>query len=1148
MASFTNQITYYTGDASSYSSEITQLLTDAQKSVIARLESMNPDILHLFSGEVTVENDSGVTLDHTKVLNVRRGSYRAVPVNVQHKDLIVDSDSIYYALPQSPAYYIDKSKLYIKPAPEEGDGGTVDKVVYGAIDDANGTIASFPAEFYQAIVLYSAQGVLHMMMVALRDALPDDFDDESSAFDVVSDFELSETGYFSTAPAAPAVPDFGGAGDITDLGDIANLPSAPAYTKPTIGIVDEDIIIPTYPITHGTHDIDLSDSNALIELSVSQSLSLSSVNTLDMTGVTYPAYTAPTIGLAASNPDVTIPVLELGQLSLDLTDDNALIDIDLDTELEAPALTAAVTIGSFGSAPGYTAPEFDTPGYPTITDIDLTKAGNDLISLDAGDIEMLQDNGAIIGASTIDLTGIADHPEYTVPEFDTPGYPTLTDLDLTKDNELISFDAGDIEMLQDNGAIIGASTIDLTGIADVPEYTAPEFDTPGYPTLTDVKLTKDDNDLISIDAGDIAAPTTGQASLSYTETVPGYTAPTAPVVTSDESNPTLVTIASSLGEINDDQDEMDYAQWWNVLSELIEEEEDTELGQLQISKISAYVQAYGTMLQQYQAEAQNALNVFNKENVAYQAGLQVAVQNAQLLDSQYARDLQEYGTLIQQHQQEVTQAVQEWQLNNQRLIDKWTTEYSSRLQQYGVDVQNNLNLFNSLDTAYQKDLQVRIQDATFHDSRSQRAVQEYSSQIQQYSAQINNAVQEWQLNNQRLMDKWTTEYSSRLQEYSVNVQNNLNLFNALDTAYQKDLQRRIQEATFHDSRSQRAVQEYSTQIQQYSAQINNAIQQWTLNNQRQIEKWTTEYGSRLQEYSASIQNNLNTFNEENVVYQGAIQKAIQNAQHADQHSAQLLQKWQGLVAQHQQQINQAVLDYKTQYDVLFQQWQFEYTQKMQEYSLAVQNALNVFNKTNALYQGRIQTATQDAQLAESLEGRKLQKHSALMQEYQAQVNNAVQEWTLDNQKKIDEWQVKYGHKLQEFNTELQNELNVYNGLAAGYQQEVQKLVTEYQLQSQRLMAEGQNDLSRVTQEYSNSLGRYQNELSHYQADLAKEVQVYSTNLSKNIQAFQTQIGKDTLVYQWLQGQLQFVTSLHEQFYAPYATDVPEDSTRVGVTR
>jgi len=1065
MASFTNQITYYTGDASSYSSEITQLLTDAQKSVIARLESMNPDILHLFSGEVTVENDSGVTLDHTKVLNVRRGSYRAVPVNVQHKDLIVDSDSIYYALPQSPAYYIDKSKLYIKPAPEEGDGGTVDKVVYGAIDDANGAIASFPAEFYQAIVLYSAQGVLHMMMVALRDALPDDFDDESSAFDVVSDFELSETGYFSTAPAAPAVPNFGGAGDITDLGDIANLPSAPTYTKPTIGIVDEDIIIPTYPITHGTHDIDLSDSNALIELSVSQSLSLSSVNTLDMTGVTYPAYTAPTIGLAASSPDVTIPVLELGQLSLDLTDDNALIDIDLDTELEAPALTAAVTIGSFGSAPGYTAPEFDTPGYPTITDIDLTKAGNDLISLDAGDIEMLQDNGAIIGASTIDLDGMDTHPTYTAPEFDTPGYPTITDLDLTKDNELISLDAGDIEMLQDNGAIIGASTIDLTGIADVPTYTAPEFDTPGYPTLTDVKLTKDDNDLISIDAGDIAAPSTGQASLTYGETVPGYTAPTAPVVTSDESNPTLVTIASSLGEINDDQDEMDYAQWWNVLSELIEEEEDTELGQLQISKISAYVQAYGTMLQQYQAEAQNALNVFNKENVAYQAGLQVAVQNAQLLDSQYARDLQEYGTLIQQHQQEVTQAVQEWQLNNQRLIDKWTTEYSSRLQQYGVDVQNNLNLFNSL-----------------------------------------------------------------------------------DTAYQKDLQRRIQDATFHDSRSQRAVQEYSTQIQQYSAQINNAIQQWTLNNQRKIEKWTTEYGSRLQEYSANIQNNLNTFNEANVVYQGAIQKAIQNAQHADQHSAQLLQKWQGLVAQHQQQINQAVLDYKTQYDVLFQKWQFEYTQKMQEYSLAVQNALNVFNKTNALYQGRIQTATQDAQLAESLEGRKLQKHSALMQEYQAQVNNAVQEWTLDNQKKIDEWQVKYGHKLQEFNTELQNELNVYNGLAAGYQQEVQKLVTEYQLQSQRLMAEGQNDLSRVTQEYSNSLGRYQNELSHYQADLAKEIQVYSTNLSKNIQAFQTQIGKDTLVYQWLQGQLQFVTSLHEQFYAPYATDVPEDSTRVGVTR
>ena len=95
---------------------------------------------------------------------------------------------------------------------------------------------------------------------------------------------------------------------------------------------------------------------------------------------------------------------------------------------------------------------------------------------------------------------------------------------------------------------------------------------------------------------------------------------------------------------------------------------------------------------------------------------------------------------------------------------------------------------------------------------------------------------------------------------------------------------------------------------------------------------------------------------------------------------------------------------------------------------------------------------------------------------------------------------------------------------------------------------GQNDLSRVAQEYSNSLGRYQNEISHYQADLAKEIQIYSTNLSKNIQAFQAHIGKDTLVYQWLQGQLQFVTNLYEQFYVPYTIDVPEDSTHVGVAR
>lgn len=729
--SFTTQSAYYAGSTTGYDGNIVQLLVDGQKSVIARLEAMNPDILHLFSAETAVANGSGVSLpDHSKVLNVRRGSYRAVPVNVQHKDLISDSGSIYFALPQSPAYYIDKALLYIKPDPTgvSGNGGTVDRVTYGAINDGASTIASFPSEYYQAIVLYVAKGLLHMKLVQLQEALPDDFDSDQTTFDIIGDFALSNTGYFATAPAVPAVPDFGDVGDIDPEGHIEALGTAPVYTKPTLGVAggNQDVLLPTYPLTHGTDEVDLTAANALIELLPTQDLDLLGPYGISTDEADFPTYTPPTIGLVGASPDVVIPVLA-GLPTLNLTDTNALIDIDLDTELEAPALSSAITIGGLGTVPEYTA--------PTVASI-TSVAGTDLL-----------------------------------------------------------------DMVQ--------------------------------------------------------------------------------------------------GAINTDADQIDFAKWWDVLADYIEDEEDTELAALQAQKIGTYIQAFGAMVQKYSAEMQNAVSVFNKENA---------------------------------------------------------------------------------------------------------------------------------------------------------------------------------------------------------------------------------------------------------IYASTVQKAVQNAQLADSYDAKILQKWQGLVAQHQQQVSQALLDYKTQYDAIFQKWQFDYTQKMQEYSIAVQGAVNTFNANNAKYQGKLQVATQEAQLKDSNEAKKLQQHSQKMQEYQSQLNISIQAWQLENQKQIEEWQGRYTNKMQEYSIALQNELNVFNGEQAEYQALLQKKMGEYQAKAQRLISQGNNQLSREVQEYSNSLGRYQAELGQYQADLAKEVQIYSTNLGKNLQAFQAAMGKDTLSYQWLQGQLQWVTQLYEQFFQPYSMDSPEDTTHVGVTR
>ena len=44
----------------------------------------------------------------------------------------------------------------------------------------------------------------------------------------------------------------------------------------------------------------------------------------------------------------------------------------------------------------------------------------------------------------------------------------------------------------------------------------------------------------------------------------------------------------------------------------IEDEEDIELAQVQVQKISTYIQAFGGMLNQYQAETQNAIKCIQR--------------------------------------------------------------------------------------------------------------------------------------------------------------------------------------------------------------------------------------------------------------------------------------------------------------------------------------------------------------------------------------------------------------------------------------------------------------------------------------------------------------------------------------------------------
>ena len=89
-------------------------------------------------------------------------------------------------------------------------------------------------------------------------------------------------------------------------------------------------------------------------------------------------------------------------------------------------------------------------------------------------------------------------------------------------------------------------------------------------------------------------------------------------------------------------------------------------------------------LQEYTSNMTNNLNLYNKENVEFQATLQRDIQNAQLVDGREAKKLQEYSAALQAYQAELQSSVQLHQTTIAKLnIDyQWMQGQMAYLKQY----------------------------------------------------------------------------------------------------------------------------------------------------------------------------------------------------------------------------------------------------------------------------------------------------------------------------------------------------------------------------------------------------------------------------------------------------------------------------------
>jgi len=123
--------------------------------------------------------------------------------------------------------------------------------------------------------------------------------------------------------------------------------------------------------------------------------------------------------------------------------------------------------------------------------------------------------------------------------------------------------------------------------------------------------------------------------------------------------------------------------------------------------------------------------------------------------------------------------------------------------------------------------------------------------------------------------------------------------------------------------------------------------------------------------------------------------------------------------------------------------------KLQEVSSQTQDSLNRFNDDNVEYQAKLQKDIQDAQLTDSNEAKKLQKYSAELQQYQANVAKEVQGYQQNLEGDLRVWQAERQTDLQKYGSDIQNNLNTFNKENVKYQALLQQAIQEVGLVLQK---------------------------------------------------------------------------------------------------
>jgi len=149
------------------------------------------------------------------------------------------------------------------------------------------------------------------------------------------------------------------------------------------------------------------------------------------------------------------------------------------------------------------------------------------------------------------------------------------------------------------------------------------------------------------------APTNASGTASTGSSDSAYTSPSIEFASGSASAHGAGLLSMNDGTIDNDDHQIDYDRWWDILAEYIENQEDTELANIQLQKIRAYIDAF-------QAEVQDA-----------QSAMQATIEDArQSTQASIATAGDATRASIANAQNDVQASIQKMQLSTQASIQK----------------------------------------------------------------------------------------------------------------------------------------------------------------------------------------------------------------------------------------------------------------------------------------------------------------------------------------------------------------------------------------------------------------------------------------------------------------------------------------------